>query len=192
MKTRILIAMMGIFLCAARASAQTTGTIRGRVTDASSGQPIPSATVTIAGRAQGAVTSSNGDYTLPSVAPGSVNVVARRIGFARSSRTVTVNAGAETRLDFALSVSVTTLDAVVTTGTGGMAEKRSLGNSITQVDVADVTAKTTVVNVTEVLQAKSPGVTILPGSGVPGTAGEIRIRGASSAMLRPVWTDPAP
>ena len=30
------------------------------------------------------------------------------------------------------------------------------------------------------LQSKTPGVTILPGSGVPGTAGEIRIRGASS------------
>ena len=43
------------------------------------------------------------------------------------------------------SEGVTPLDAVVTTGTGGMAEKRSLGNSITQVDVADVTAKTTVV-----------------------------------------------
>ena len=181
MKTRILIAMMGVFLCSPRSLvAQSTGTIRGRVTDAGNGQPVPAATVSIAGRTQGAVTSANGEFTISGIAAGSVEVTARRIGFARNRRTVTVNAGAETRVDIALTASVTTLDAVVTTGTGGSSEKRTLGNSITQIDVADVTAKNTVVNVTEVLQAKSPGVTILPGSGVPGTAGEIRIRGASS------------
>ena len=173
--------MMGVFLCSPRSLvAQSTGTIRGRVTDAGNGQPIPAATVSVTGRTQGAVTSSNGEYTLSGIAPGSVQVTARRIGFARNTRSVTVSAGAETRVDIALTASVTTLDAVVTTGTGGSSEKRTLGNSITQIDVADVTAKNTVVNVTEVLQAKSPGVTILPGSGVPGTAGEIRIRGASS------------
>jgi len=181
MKTRILIAMMGVFLCSPRSLvAQSTGTIRGRVTDAGNGQPVPAATVSIAGRTQGAVTSANGEFTISGIAAGSVEVTARRIGFARNRRTVTVNASAETRVDIALTASVTTLDAVVTTGTGGSSEKRTLGNSITQIDVADVTAKNTVVNVTEVLQAKSPGVTILPGSGVPGTAGEIRIRGASS------------
>ena len=173
--------MMGVFLCSPRSLvAQSTGTIRGRVTDAGNGQPVPAATVSIAGRTQGAVTSANGEFTISGIAAGSVEVTARRIGFARNRRTVTVNASAETRVDIALTASVTTLDAVVTTGTGGSSEKRTLGNSITQIDVADVTAKNTVVNVTEVLQAKSPGVTILPGSGVPGTAGEIRIRGASS------------
>lgn len=43
------------------------------------------------------------------------------------------------------------------------------------------------VNVTEVLQGKTPCVSVLPGSGMPGTAGEIRIRGASSlAGYKPV------
>ena len=120
MKTRILIAMMGIFLYSARSlDAQGTGTIRGRVTDASNGQPVPSATVSIAGRTQGAVTSANGEYAIAGIAPGSVEVTARRIGFARNQRTVSVTAGAETRVDIALTASVTTLDALVTTGTGG-------------------------------------------------------------------------
>ncbi|HET8896729.1 MAG TPA: TonB-dependent receptor, partial [Protaetiibacter sp.] len=160
--------------------AQSTGIIRGRVTEAGTGRPVPDARVTITGRQQGAVTSPTGDYTIPNVAAGTAELLARRIGYGRSTRTVTVNAGAETRADFAISMTASVLDAVIVTGTGGNAEKRSLGNSITQLDVADVTNKTSVVNVTEVLQGKSPGVTILPGSGVPGTAGEIRIRGASS------------
>ena len=168
-------------LCSASSlSAQTTGIVRGRVTETATGRPIDGATVSITGRSQGAVTSASGDYVIPNVAAGSVEVSARRIGYGRANRTVTVAAGAETRVDFNISITASVLDAVVVTGTGGNAEKRTLGNSITQIDVADVTAKTTVVNVTEVLQAKSPGVTILPGSGVPGTAGEIRIRGSSS------------
>ena len=160
--------------------AQGTGIIRGRVTEAGTGRPVPNARVTITGRQQGAVTSASGEYTITNVVAGTAELLARRIGYGRSTRTVTVTADAETRADFTISITASVLDAVIVTGTGGNAEKRSLGNSITQLDVADVTAKTSVVNVTEVLQGKSPGVTILPGSGVPGTAGEIRIRGASS------------
>ena len=81
MKTRILIAMMGVFLCSTRSLvAQSTGVIRGRVTDAGNGQPIPVATVSVTGRTQGAVTNANGEYTLSGIAPGQVQVTARRIG----------------------------------------------------------------------------------------------------------------
>ena len=161
-------------------AAQSTGVIRGKVTEAGTGRPVPEARVTITGRQQGAVTSASGDYVIPSVPAGTVELLARRIGYGRSTRTVTVTAGVETRADFTISMTASVLDAVIVTGTGGNAEKRSLGNSITQLDVADLTSKTSVLNVTEVLQGKTPGVTILPGSGVPGHRGEIRIRGASS------------
>jgi TonB-linked SusC/RagA family outer membrane protein len=173
---------MGAFLLCSAAPllAQGTGSIRGRVTESVSGRPIAGATVTVTGRTQGAVTSDAGDFLIASVPAGTVELTARRIGYTRLSRTVNVTAGAEARADFTLAIAASMLDAVVVTGTGGNAEKRTLGNSITQLNVGELTAKTSMVNVTEVLQSKSPGVTILPGSGVPGTAGEIRIRGASS------------
>ena len=73
------------------------------------------------------------------------------------------------------------------TGTAGAAERKTIGNSVTQLDVSDITQKQAVMSVTEVLQSKTPGVTVLPGSGAPGTAGEIRIRGAASISgYRPV------
>ena len=169
--------------CAASAaSAQASGTIRGRLTDAATGRPIADASVTLVGTPLGAVTNTAGDYSMLNVPTRTYEVAARRIGFARATRPVTVSAGAEARVDFALRTAASTLDAVVITGTAGDVEKRTIGNSITQLDVADLTSKTTVTNVTEVLQSKTPGLTLLPNSGTPGAAAEFRIRGAGSLV----------
>lgn len=164
------------------ASAQVSGTIRGRVTDGGTGRPIADASVTLTGTRLGAVTNSAGDYSMINVPTGNYEIAARRIGYARSARPIVVSSGTETRADLALKVAASTLDAIVVTGTAGEAEKRTLGNSITQLDVADLTQKTTVTNVTEVLQSKTPGLTLLPNSGTPGAAAEFRIRGAGSLV----------
>lgn len=173
--------LVGLALSLASAQALSAqGTIRGRITDAASKRPIVDAQVLITGTAVGAITNANGDFVILSAPVGARELVARRLGYSRQARNVTVNAGAELRADFELQVSASQLDQVVVTGTGGAVEKKTLGNSITQLNVADITARNTILNVSEVLQAKAPGVSILPGSGAPGTAGEIRIRGASS------------
>src|SRR6185503_462390 len=91
-----------------------------------------------------------------------------------------IPASGDVRVDFALPQAATQLEQIVVTGTAGSVERKTVGNAITTLDVADVTSKTSVVNVTEVLQSRTPGVSILPGSGVPGAAAEIRIRGAGS------------
>jgi len=159
---------------------QAQGTVRGRITDAGTKRPLADAQVQVTGTTMGAVTNANGDYVIVNVPAGSQQLIARRLGYSRQTRPVTITVGAETRADFEMAVSASQLEQVVVTGTGGAVEKKTLGNSITTLDVSELTARNTVVNVTEVLQGKTPGVSILPGSGVPGTAGEIRIRGASS------------
>jgi TonB-dependent starch-binding outer membrane protein SusC len=159
---------------------EAQGTIRGRVTDAGTKRPLADAQVIVTGSTTGAVTNANGDYVIVNVPAGARELLARRLGYARQTRAVTVSVGTEVRADFDLAVSASQLEQVVVTGTGGAVEKKTLGNSITTLDVAALTARNTVLNVTEVLQGKTPGVSILPGSGAPGTAGEIRIRGASS------------
>ena len=166
-------------LAAAPVAAQGTGTIRGRVTD-NAQRPLPEVTVTVTGTTIGATTNQNGDYTLGNVPAGSRTIVTRRLGFARATRTVDVPAGGEVRADFALNQSVTQLEQIVTTGTAGSVERKTVGNSITTIDVSELTQKASVNNVMEVLQGKTPGLTVLPGSGVPGTAEEIRIRGTAS------------
>lgn len=162
------------------AAAQETGTVRGRVVDAGSRQPLSDVQVTVSGTALGAVTGTAGEYSISGVPAGAQRVRARRLGYAAREEVVTMLAGGVVRVDFGLSAVPVELDAVVVTGTPGATERRRVANDVTQVNVDEVTDKTTVTSVTEVLQARAPGVEILPNAGTPGAAADIRIRGASS------------
>ncbi len=165
---------------AAGQSLDAQGTIRGRVIEANSNRPLADAQVVVTGTGIGAITSGSGEFAIVNVPVGAQELVVRRLGYARQTRAVTIVAGQQLQADFELTVSASQLEQIIVTGTGGAVEKRSLGNSITTLDVASLTERNSMLNVTEVLQGKTPGVTILPGSGAPGTAGEIRIRGAGS------------
>ncbi|HKO16734.1 MAG TPA: TonB-dependent receptor plug domain-containing protein [Gemmatimonadaceae bacterium] len=170
---------------ASPARAQGTGTIKGRVVDAAGQRPLGDVQVTVGGTTLGGVTNLNGEYTISGVPEGAHPLSTRRLGYTRRTQTVTVPANATVTADFSLSQAASQLEAVVVTGTAGAVEKRTVGNAVTQLDVADVTAKTNVTNVMEVLQARSPGVQIQAGSGSPGTAPSIMIRGASSLSVTP-------
>jgi TonB-linked SusC/RagA family outer membrane protein len=182
MARRVAIGVGALIACTLVAArpAEAQGTIRGRVTDAATNRPLADVQIMVAGSQMGGLTGANGEYVVVNVPVGSRELVVRRLGYTRQSRTVTVAQGAEVRADFALAVSASQLDQIVVTGTGGAVEKKTLGNSISTIDAAEITARNTVTNVSELLQGKAPGLSVLPGSGAPGTAGEIRIRGASS------------
>ena len=169
-----------LLLIGSTASAQVTGTVRGRVTDSGSGRPLPDAQVTVAGTELGALTNAAGDYVIANVPAGDRELSVRRIGYSRRAQTITVAAGSDVTLNFALVPTPTELDAIVITGTAGAQEKRELGNAVSQLDVADITSKTTVTTVSDVLQGRTPGVTVSAGSGAPGTSSEITIRGYGS------------
>ncbi|MGQ0767367.1 MAG: SusC/RagA family TonB-linked outer membrane protein [Gemmatimonadota bacterium] len=167
--------------------AQQTGTVRGRVVELSSRRGIPEVQIVVVGTGAGAVTDREGLFTITAAPAGSRILRARRIGFSPADRTIEIAIGREVEVEFELATSATQLTELVVTGTAGLAERKTLGNSITQVNVAELSEKTTLLNVSEALQSKAPGVTFLPGSGAPGTAGELRIRGASSISgYRPV------
>ena len=180
--TRTCLAVAGLTLAAGALPAQSTGTIRGRVTEAGGGRPISDVQVTVSGTSLGAVSNASGDFVISGVPSAAVELGARRIGYQRRTLTVTVPAGSEVRVDIALNQTASQLDAIVVTGTAGEAERRTIGNAVTQLNVAEINERTAVVNVTEVLQSRTPGLTLLPGSGTPGAAAEFRIRGAGSLV----------
>ncbi|MGH7562505.1 MAG: SusC/RagA family TonB-linked outer membrane protein [Gemmatimonadales bacterium] len=157
-----------------------TGTIRGTVTDVRTRLPLTDVQVGLLGTSLAGVTNARGEYTMANVNPGTHTIRVRRIGYEPVTRSVTLEAGQALTQDFTLGQMATRLAELVVTGTAGEVEKRTIGNAITTVDVADVHARVPVTNVTEVLQARTPGLTLLPGSGTPGAAAEYRIRGASS------------
>jgi TonB-linked SusC/RagA family outer membrane protein len=162
------------------AASQAVGTIRGKIVEAGSQRPLSGVQVSVAGTSRGTLTNASGDYLIVSVPAGTQEVRAQMIGFRATTQSVQVTSGDAARADFALSPSAIAMDEVVVTGTAGAVSKRTLGNSITTVDAADITEKTTTNTLTELLQGKTVGVQILPNSGVLGAAADIRIRGASS------------
>ena len=172
--------LVALLLASAPAMAQQTGRISGTVTDATTRQPIPDAQISVVGTTVGGATNLNGAYQIENVPVGSQRLRVRRIGFAVLDTTVTVTA--DTRLNIGLQPSAAILSQVVVTGTPLATERRALANDVEVLDVADITSKSTMMNVTDLLQSKAPGVTVMPGSGTPGTAAEINIRGAASFL----------
>lgn len=159
--------------------AQSTGTVRGRVTDASTGRGLPDVQVTVAGTRVGGATAANGDYLLTLVPTGPRGITARRIGYQPVTRALMVAEGMNA-LDIALNVSAVNLSEVVVTGTGTATEKRKVGTSIASVD-STVIARSLARTVDQALQGKVPGAQITQNSGGPGGGGmSVRLRGVNS------------
>lgn len=169
-------------------AAQANGTIRGRVTDATTQRPLSGAQVSITGVSRSAVTDAQGNYQLNAVPAGSHSVRAATLGYAASTRTVEVAASQTATANFSLQTSAIGLDALVVTGTPGATQKREIGNAVTSIEAAQVVDRAPITNVTQLLQARTPGLTLIPGSGAVGTNASIRIRGTGSleAGNRPV------
>lgn len=101
-----LVAGLALLLSSGLAYAQATGTVTGRVTDATGGV-IPGAEVTLANNATGAssrtVTDANGEFTFRAI-PGQYKLRVSLQGFRTSTRDVTVAANTPVRLDVPLDV----------------------------------------------------------------------------------------
>ncbi|MBN1628555.1 MAG: SusC/RagA family TonB-linked outer membrane protein [Thermoleophilia bacterium] len=170
---------LALALAAVPVSAQT-GTIVGRVIDGQSGRPVPTAQVSIAGTQLGALVDAEGRFRIERVPLGTREVRAIRIGYNNASATVTVAAGQPVSVELRMTETAIGLDEIVVTGTAGQTRRRAIGNAVSTVNTAQLMEQVPAMNVTEVLQAKTPGLTIMPGSGTAGTGANFRLRGASS------------
>ena len=87
--------------------AGTTGKIAGKVTDASTGEPLAGANVMIPGTVFGASTDEVGDYFIINIPPGTYDVSAGYIGYEKKvSSNVRVSIDQTTSIDFGLNASV--------------------------------------------------------------------------------------
>ena len=158
----------------------TGGTVRGRVTDATTGRPLADAQVVVAGTRIGGISNSTGEFTLTGVPTGARSVTVRRIGYQPVTQAVTVDAGAAATMDVRLTVSAVNLTDVVVTGTGAPTERRKVGTSIGSVDSAMI-SKAQAQTVDQAMQGKVPGAQITQNSGGPGGGGiSVRLRGVNS------------
>ncbi|MDP2956660.1 MAG: TonB-dependent receptor plug domain-containing protein, partial [Longimicrobiales bacterium] len=110
------------------------------------------------------------------------------IGYGTQEQQVSVVAGQVATADFRMSQAALELDAIVVTGTPGQTQRRALGNSVAQFDAARVTDAVPVPSLQEMLQGRTPGLTLTSNGGGAGDGTQIRLRGAGSleAGIEPV------
>lgn len=176
----VRMAILATMVASTAAHAQR-GIVRGRVTEASSGRPIPQAQVGIVGTTLGVLTNNDGQYVIPSVPAGQVDVRVVRIGFGSEHQMVTVVSGQTVTVDFTLESVAMKLNPIVTTATGQQ-RRIEVGNAIAQVDAVDLVETRAVAQMADLLVAKAAGVTVFTGTQT-GAGTRIRIRGTSSLSL---------
>ncbi len=158
-----------------------TGGITGRVIDAQSGSPLSDVQVYVEGLQVGTLARSDGTFTISNVPVGTHELRAQRIGYAAGSEEVTVAEGEVVTVNFELRSAALALDEVVVTGAAGAARRREIGNSITQLNVADVRDRPT--STSDMLQGVAAGVELTTGGAGIGQGKQIRLRGNSSISM---------
>ena len=171
-----LLCLIALF-AAVPVAAQDSGRIMGQVTGRS-GAPIAGVQVYIASTNQGTLTNESGRFLITNVAAGTHTVRAERIGFEGVEQQVTLGADASTVVNFTLEEQALGLDEIVVTGTAGAARRREVGNTVAQINVADLPAPPP--SVDAILQSQSAGILVGQGSGSVGSGAQIRLRGAVS------------
>lgn len=154
------------------------GTVAGTVVDSATREPVAAVSVVVDGTRLGALTDDQGHYQIPNVPEGAHTVTARRIGYGKVTLSVTITGGAQATLDFALPRAASSLEQVVVTATG-TARKKEIGNSVSTIDAEEI-AHAPVTTPEQVIDGRSPGVSVLSNSGQPGSGGTIRLRGTGS------------
>jgi TonB-dependent starch-binding outer membrane protein SusC len=164
--------------------AQQAYTIRGRVVEGVSLQPIPSATVLLVGTQIGAATDNQGQFTLRgTVAPGTHQLQVTHLGHARVVRAITLGTSGDVDVGaIPMQVNAIQLNEVVVTGTGAPTERRKLGSTITSVSGDEVNASPAAQSVDKALQGKVIGAVISQNNGQPGGGVSIRLRGTGSIL----------
>ena len=158
--------------------------IKGTITGPQ-GEPVEGAQVSIQTMLVGAATNAKGQYSFvvsaTSVKGQTVNLVARRLGFAAVTKQLVLSGGDHT-VDFAMKRDVRRLDEIVVTGVAGATEMKNTTISISKVNedqIKEVPAQ----DIGTLLTGKVAGVQVLSETGLPGSPATVQIRGSTVLQI---------
>ncbi len=145
--------------------------VNGTVTNESTGDPIPGASVSVKGSTKGTTTDEKGRFTL--IVPDNAILIVTTLGF--DSQEVSVDG--KTMVNIALTPKSTGLEEVVVVGYGTQKKEETTG-AISSVG-SEIIAESPVISVQQALQGRVPGLQVT-NNGSPGTEPIVSIRGISS------------
>ena len=170
-----------LFLAVGLSAAAQNITVKGTVTDAQTGDPVPGAAVVVSGTATGVVTDFDGTYSITVASDGVL--IFSSIGY----ETMQVPVQGKKTLNVELSQSAEFIDETIVVAYG-TAKKSSYSGSATMVRSEEL-AQTPVASVEQALQGKVAGLQVTTASGQPGAATSFRIRGTGTlnASAEPLY-----
>jgi len=158
---------------------QNNGKIKGRITDASSNDPLISANILIKGTTTGTTTDQDGVYEFTNLAPGNYTIVVKYVGYSSKTETVNVPENRTVELNFQLTPAEVKMgEVVVTTSTVIPTPVKKLPNTISVISAHDID-QINPTNVAEVVRLSVPGA-IYSVEGVGTTYGAFSVRGVTS------------
>lgn len=147
--------------------------IRGTVTDAGDGLPLPSVTIIARGTTVGTSTQADGSYEL-NLPAGSNEIVVSMVGYV----TQTVAIGNRDVVNILLAQETTVLDEIVVTGYSTQS-RAEMTTSISKLDTR-VLENAPRSNIATALQGTIAGLKVTQTSGQPGTTPSLVVRGGTS------------
>jgi TonB-linked SusC/RagA family outer membrane protein len=154
--------------------------VGGRVVSADTREPLGDAQIQVVGTQRGVLSNTSGRFLLLNMTGQQVTLRVTLIGYLTLEQTVRVGA-----MDVVLALEPTAveLDALIVTGTPGAQRVRALGNSVGQLQGAELQEITAPADVREMIGARVPGVSVSHAMGGAGAGGAIAIRGVGSLSL---------
>jgi len=160
-----------LILCSTQIHAQNT-TVTGTVTDNSG--PVIGASVIVEGTTNGSITNLDGKYILSNV-PKEATLIFSYIGY----QTLKIAVSGKKIVNAKLTEDNQMLQEVIVVGYG-IQRKSDLTGSVASVKTTDALKSTPTGNISDALQGRMAGVSVLSGSGDPSQDNTIRIRGINS------------
>ena len=133
------------------------GRLTGTVTDKATNAPLENARIMVSGTSLIETTNNEGKYSIRSIAPGTYQVRALRIGYSPLVQTVTIGQDETGALDFALTAAPVQLDEIVTTATGQQ-RKLEVANAVSTIDVASIAAEQPITQMADLISGRAAGV----------------------------------
>jgi TonB-linked SusC/RagA family outer membrane protein len=168
---KLVLLVLCIALTASQLWAQTR-TITGRVTD-DKGAPLAGATVSVPNSNTRTATKTDGTFSI-NVPANARSLTVSYVGFAEYSAPITANS---TTINVSLTAA-SDLEGVVVTGISRV-KRSEYSGAVTKLISKEIEDRP-VGSFDQLLQGRAPGVTSLTGSGAPGSASTIIIRGQGS------------
>jgi TonB-dependent receptor len=162
--------------------AQGNGSVYGVVSDKTSGEPLPGATVFIEGMSTGTVSNVDGAFRLMNVSAGSYTFIVSFIGYKSEKVEKTIVAGEAAEMNVALSVDAVGLEEVVISaqmmGQRAAINQQLNSDALTNVVSADKIRELPDVNAAEAI-GRLPGVSVQRSGG---EASKVVVRGLSPEL----------